>query len=129
MAGPQLTTNAQIPQVFDIDEVTITRYSPNVVAGVAEGETTTIWTGAADLQEDSGDIFYNIQGAVEEIDAVLIIDLQAAGGTLPAVDVDDIVTNAADGKVFAVVAVTKQTFIYPYLELALRRGPLKTDQK
>lgn len=122
MSGPQLKTNAQIPSVFNIDPVTITRQP-----GGPNPSVTTIWTGTADLQETRGDIFYDPAGAVEEIDATLIIDENAAP-SLPSVEVDDIVASA-DGRTWRVAYVGVMTFVYPYLRLLLKRGPLRAEQK
>lgn len=123
MAGPQLNPiNAQGLGVFNIDAVTITRN-----AGGPNPAVTTIWTGTADFQEGTGDTHYDPSGAVESIDAVLKID-QNAAPVLPSVLVGDIV-EGPDGRTFSVVAVAQMTFIYPYLELQLKRGPQRYEQR
>lgn len=119
MPGPQYSSNAQGLNPFDVDAVTITRNPGGVNPPV-----TTVWTGTADLQEDTGQMYYDPEGAVEEIDATLIIDTTP----LPSVLVGDIVA-APDGRTFAVVAVINSTYALLFIKLLLKRGPIRYEQK
>jgi hypothetical protein len=123
MAGIQLATNAQGLNPFDVDSVTVIRYADTNVVGVISTTDTTIWSGLADFQEGSGEVYYNPSGAVEEIDATLIIDTQP----LPAVLVGDVVTG--NSRTYSVIAVTTSTFALSFLRLMLKRGPIADKQK
>ena len=113
-------SNVQDGDPFDVDSITINRYQ-NQISGLGAG-TVSIWSwsGVADLQEGGGQTYYSDSGAVEEADAMCIIDTTP----FPAVEVGDVVTNAADGKSFVVKAVATMTFDLPFLRLLLQRGPI-----
>lgn len=108
------------------DTVTITRSVPPATGRTFT--TETIYTGAGDLQEGGGSTYFNPGGAVEVADAVLIISASTAGA-LPAVQVGDIATRASDGKEFEVVSTSSRTWQLYHLELKLKRGPQRFDQK
>ena len=74
MPGPQYSSNAQGLQPFDVHAVTITEYDNSVVAGQVNSVGTQIWAGNDISREDSGATYYNPAGAVEEAEAVCIID-------------------------------------------------------
>ena len=123
MANPNpaiLGSNAQGLDAFSVDAVTITRYANTIANLKANTVGAQIWTGNADLQEGGGQTYYSDSGAVEEADALCIIDTTP----FPAVLVGDVLTNAADGKSFVVKAVATMTWDLPFLRLLLQKGPI-----
>lgn len=116
----QYSSNAQGLQPFDIDQVTITRRA----GSVGSISVTSVYSGVADLQELAASTVYNPSGAVEDADAILIIDI----APLPTVNVGDVVTRASDGKVWIVKGVGMFPFALPHLQCELKRGPLGYQQ-
>ena len=125
MGFPKSSNPPDFP--MNIDAITIQRRTPS---GSPPGFTLSpVFTGTADLQEGGGSTYITPAGAAEVSDAVLIIDEVAADGPLPTIENDDVVTNAADGKTFRVVQVSLMTFVFPFLEIQLKRGGLNYRTK
>jgi hypothetical protein len=110
--------------LFATDYVTITRHAPNA-SDPRLSDIQTIFEGNASLQEGGGSTYVNPAGAVEVADANLFIRTSP----LPTVAIFDLVLRVADGKQFVVASVSSRTALLPHLELMLKRGPQKFDQK
>ncbi len=111
-----LLSSTTVPAYEDSETVLITR----AVQTGLNLATTTIYSGPGDFQADTGNEIYDPAGAVQTVDAVLVID-PLPNGSLPIVLAEDTVTVA--GFTYSVVLVEPWNYPPAHLELRLKKGP------
>jgi hypothetical protein len=131
-------TQAAIDASFASDTVTITRQSK---VGPPFTTETIYGPGAGDLQETNGSMYYSPDGAIEQVDAVLVLsfpkpfildesneDDTDQNDVVPQVQAGDTVTRASDQRTYTVVTTALRIWQLYHLEIKLQRGGLKKRQ-
>lgn len=111
-------------RAFDLDTLVITRDADSGTVGILD--ETVVFDGPVDFDPSGGSTYTNPAGLVDTADAVALVTPDASG-TLPTVRLTDRATIAGDD--YNIVSVTERKFTPRHLEIQLKRGPLREQQR
>ena len=111
-----LLSSKTIPFDEDTETATITHAAQSGL----NITTTIVYQGPADFQAATAGEFFDPSGAIQTVDAVLVIDAPV-GGSLPTISAEDIVTVAGVG--YSIILVEYWAYPPAHLELRLKKGP------
>lgn len=112
------STVAATMAMFDTETVTVTRQSKGATPGTFT--TTTIYSGAGDLQVGTGSTFMGPGGVEQQVDGFLTLDPVA--GVLPAIAIGDLV--AFGSQTFTIIDLSAWTFPIAHVAATLKLGRL-----
>jgi len=104
---------------FDTETVVVTRRTAGATPG--NFNTTTIYSGAADVQSTTGSSYMSPTGAIDMADCTM--DLDPVAGVLPPILVGDFV--AYNSGTYTIVNVSAWTFPIAHVSAMLKRGEIR----
>jgi hypothetical protein len=104
---------------FNTETVVVTRRTPGATPG--NFTTTTIYSGAADVQSTGGSSYMSPTGAIDIAD--LDMDLSPVAGVLPPILVGDFV--AYNSGTYTIVNVSAWSFPLAHVSALLKRGEIR----
>lgn len=112
------TTVTAAMAMFDTETVTVTRQAKGATPGTFT--TTTIYSGAVDMQIGTGSAFMGPGGVEQTVDALMTLDPVA--GVLPTLAIGDFVLFS--GQTYTIVDLSVWTFPIAHIAASLKVGKL-----
>jgi hypothetical protein len=106
--------------VIPFDEDTETCVITSAAQSGLNLTTTVVYSGPCDFQAATAGEFYDPSGAIQTVDAVVVIDTPV-GGTPPVISAEMTVTIAGVG--YSIILVENWAYPPAHIELRLKKGP------